>query len=128
MAQPRVLVVGGGMGIGQFTTEFLVQKHGAKVVVLGLDISESVQQLEKEKKLCIVRGDATELDTQGLAQSAVSNYLGGLDALVITLGILGEVETVARLDIEKMRKAFEINFFAPVQLVYDLSLISFNVF
>lgn len=122
MAQPRVLVVGGGMGIGQFVTEFLVQKHAAKVVVLGLDVSESVQQLEKANKLCVVRGDATEPTTQGRAMSTVSEYLGGLDALVITLGILGEVETVARLDIEKMRRAFEINFFAPVQLVYGLPL------
>lgn len=117
MASTRVLVAGGGLGIGQFITEFLVNKHGAKVVVLGLHISDSVAKLETQGKIRVVRGDATKPEVHKQTVDVVSEYLGGLDSLIITLGVIAEIERVERLDISKLRNTYEINFFAPVQLV-----------
>lgn len=74
--------------------------------------------LENDGKVRIVWGDATHPGVQQRTQEVVSAYLSGLDNLVITLGVIGEIETVERLDIGKMRDAMEINFIAPVQLVH----------
>lgn len=117
----RILVVGGGSGIGEHVTKFLVGRHGAKVVVLGLHITEDIRQLAREERVRFVQGDATTDDIQKQAFQMVSDYLSGLDALVITQGVLGEIETVGKLDVEQMRRAFEVNFFTPVQLVRSTS-------
>ena len=113
----RVLVVGGGSGIGEHVTDFLLHRHNAKVAVLGLNMTENILQLAEEKRIRFIQGDATKADVQNQALQMVSDYLGGLDALVITQGILGEIELVGDLDVDKMRRAFEINLFTPVQLV-----------
>ena len=117
MTSTRVLVAGGGLGIGQFITKYLVEKHGAKVVVLGLHVSDSVAELEAQGEIRVVRGDATKSEIRKQTMDVVSQYLGGLDSLIVTLGIIDEIEKVAHLDVSKLRNTFEINFFAPVQLV-----------
>lgn len=113
----RILVVGGGSGIGEHVTHFLLNRHGAKVAVLGLHITEGISQLARDNKIRFIQGDATTPGVQKQALELVSDYLCGLDALVITQGVLGDIETIGSLDVEKMRRAFEINVFTPVQLV-----------
>lgn len=121
----RILVVGGGSGIGEHVTKFLLSRHGAKVAVLGLHITEDISQLALKNKLRLIQGDATTPDVQQQALKLVSDYLGGLDALVITQGVLGEIETIGNLEVEQMRRAFEINLFTPVQLVRSSYLYPF---
>lgn len=117
----RILVVGGGSGIGEHVTKFLLSRHGAKVAVLGLHVTEDIHQLAREDKVRFIQGDATTPDVQKQALQLVDDYLGGLDALVVTQGVLGEIETIGDLDMEKMRRAFEVNLFTPMQLVRSLS-------
>lgn len=105
------------MGIGDCVTDFLVRKHDAKVVVQSLQVSERIKHLADQGKIYLVQGDATRSAVLDQTLNAVTEHLGSLDALVVTLGIIGEIETVGRLDIDKMRAAFDVNFFVPVQLV-----------
>lgn len=117
MAQQRVLMVGGGQGIGGAITQNLVEKYGAKVVVLSLQVDPAIEQLRQLERIWLIEGDATSSTVLSETFDAVETYLGGLDALVITMGVLGEIETVANLDMSKFRQAFEINVFAPIAIV-----------
>jgi NAD(P)-dependent dehydrogenase (short-subunit alcohol dehydrogenase family) len=117
MAHQRVLVVGGGQGIGAAVTQNLVEKYGAKVVVLSLQVDPAIEQLGQLDKIRLIQGDATSSTVLGETFDAVETYLGGLDALVITMGVLGEIETVANLDMNKFRQAYEINLFTPIAIV-----------
>jgi len=117
MAGKRILVVGGGRGIGQYVTEYLIKRHHARVVILSQDVSEDVQQLAEENQLAIVQGDATNAQIQKQTLEKVSSFLGGLDSLVLTIGVIGEIETIARLDLERFRRTLAINLLAPVELV-----------
>ncbi|KAL2202844.1 NAD(P)-binding protein [Sarocladium strictum] len=116
MAQQRLLVVGGGQGIGAAVTQNLVEKYGAKVVVLSLQVDPAIEQLGQLDKIRLIQGDATSSTVLGETFDAVETYLGGLDALVITMGVLGEIETVANLDMNKFRQAYEINLFTPIAI------------
>lgn len=122
-SQKRIIVVGGGLGIGAHITDFLLHQHKAKVVVFGLDVSPAVETLEKNNELLVVRGDATKSETIARARDAAVEYMGGVDSLVITLGVIGQIERAVNLDIESMRRTFEINFIAPVQLVSFPSIV-----
>ncbi|KAK6069719.1 short-chain dehydrogenase [Seiridium cupressi] len=113
--QRRVLVVGGGSGIGQHITDNLIHKHNAKVLVFSLDVAPVVQEWEDQGKLHIVKGDATKPEVSQQAYQATQEYLGGLDSLVVTVGVMGQIERTEKVDIDSMRRTFEINVFAPVQ-------------
>lgn len=119
----RILVVGGGLGIGDCITDFLVRKHNAKVVVQSLHVSDRVERLARQGQIVLVHGDATKTGVLDQTFNAVEESLGGLDALVITMGVIGEIETVSRMDMSKMRAAFEVNLFVPVQLVRVLCML-----
>jgi NAD(P)-dependent dehydrogenase (short-subunit alcohol dehydrogenase family) len=121
MAQQRVLVVGGGQGIGAAVTQNLVEKHGAKVVVLSLQVDPAIEQLGQLDKIRLIQGDATSSTVLGETFDTVETYLGGLDALVITMGVLGEIETVANLDMNRFRQAFETNVFTPIAIVSTIA-------
>lgn len=117
MSGLRVLVAGGGLGMGQFITEYLVNKYNARVVVFGLHVSDSIAALEKAGKIHVVRGDATKAEATDQAMKAVQEHLGGLDSLVITMGVMGEIERFGKSDMDRMRSTFEIDVFVPMALV-----------
>lgn len=62
---PRVLVTGGGLGIGYSTVEFLLRKYNARVVVFTLDYGTELVALQEEfsssKRLFICKGDVTKV-------------------------------------------------------------------
>jgi NAD(P)-dependent dehydrogenase (short-subunit alcohol dehydrogenase family) len=62
---PRVLITGGGLGIGYATVEFLVNKYNARVVVFTLDYDKELEALlqkyESEKRLFVIKGDVTSV-------------------------------------------------------------------
>lgn len=59
---PRVLVTGGGSGIGLKTVQSLLADHGAHVAVLTLDVSLELERLKAtytSERLLIIPGDVT---------------------------------------------------------------------
>lgn len=113
----RVLVVGGGLGIGAKVTEFLLQRHRARVVVLGLDICQEVADMESNNDLRIICGDITSADVRAETRNVVLGFMGGLDSLVCTVGIVGEIQLLRSMNPETIQRAYSVNVFAPMLLV-----------
>lgn len=114
----RVLVVGGGMGIGEHITKFLLQQHHAKVVIFSLYVTEELQKsISANSQIRIVQGDATSEDDRAKAMEAVHSFLGGLDSLICTVGIMGQVQRVAQMSPESIVRTYSVNVFAPISLV-----------
>ncbi len=62
---PRVLVTGGGLGLGYSTVDFLLNKYNARVVVFTLEYGPELEALlekyGKEKRLWVCKGDVTNV-------------------------------------------------------------------
>jgi NAD(P)-dependent dehydrogenase (short-subunit alcohol dehydrogenase family) len=62
---PRVLVTGGGLGIGYATVDFLLNKYNSRVVVFtleyGRDLEELLHKYESAKRLFVLKGDVTSV-------------------------------------------------------------------
>jgi len=61
----RVLVTGGGLGIGCSTTSYLLKQFNARVVVLTLDVGAEMQALQNDpstsSRLHVYQGDVTKV-------------------------------------------------------------------
>ncbi|EXJ94379.1 hypothetical protein A1O1_02773 [Capronia coronata CBS 617.96] len=110
----RILVVGGGLGIGQKVTQYLLQHHTAKVVVFGLHVAPELGPLASTGRLHIVQGDATSDAARAQAREAVLEFMGGIDTLVITVGVMGEIQRLGGMSSVKLLQTYSINVFAPM--------------
>lgn len=63
--QPRVLVTGGGLGIGCASVRFLLEKYNARVVVFTLDYGAELEELlklyEALGRIFLLTGDVTNV-------------------------------------------------------------------
>lgn len=114
----RVLVVGGGLGIGEKITKFLLQQHRARVVVFSLHVTDEIHALVAQTgRLQIVQGDATSDEARAGALNVVLKFMGGLDSLVCTAGIMGEIQRMDKMSTQKLLNTYNVNLFAPMLLV-----------
>jgi NAD(P)-dependent dehydrogenase (short-subunit alcohol dehydrogenase family) len=64
---PRVLVTGGGYGLGYATVEFLLNKYNARVVVFTLEYGKELEALLQKyvgkDRLFVLKGDVTNVST-----------------------------------------------------------------
>jgi len=107
LAGLRVLVTGGGSGIGSVTSQWL-RDRGARVAVLDLKPVE-VQEGERGF-VCDVRSDTSVRNAIGAAVA----WLGGADVLVNNAGIasLGDIEHQSD---EEWKAVFDVNVFGMVR-------------
>jgi len=64
--QPRVLVTGGGLGIGCSTVEYLLVKYNARAIALTIQYGVEMEALlmrygGEKKRLFVVKGDVTSV-------------------------------------------------------------------
>jgi NAD(P)-dependent dehydrogenase (short-subunit alcohol dehydrogenase family) len=118
----RVLVVGGGLGMGLKVTQYLLGHHGAKVVVFGLHIAQELQIVSRNSRLKVIKGDVTS----GEARKQL--FMGGLDCLVWTVGVMGEIQRLVGMSSETLIRTYDINVFAPILMVRAVKLSILTVF
>lgn len=108
LAGLRVLVTGGGSGIGAATSQWL-RDRGARVAVL--DLQPGANQERERGFVCDVRHDTSVRD----AVDAAASWLGGADVLVNNAGIasLGDIE---RQSDDEWRVVFDVNVFGLVRV------------
>lgn len=114
---PRVLVVGGGLGIGESITKLLIDRHQGRVVVTGLRVSAKVRAMHHDGRLRLIEGDITSESVREETRKTVFEFLGGLDCLVCTVGIMGQVQLIRDMDVSALRRTYDVNLFAPVAMV-----------
>lgn len=119
MQTHTVLIVGGGSGIGEKVTQSIIRYSAAQVVVFGLHISDEIAALQKTEtgRLWSVKGDITSPEDRQTALAVCIEKMGKIDSLVISAGVMGEIQRVADQSPTGLRSDFEINFFGPMEMV-----------
>jgi len=114
----RAIVTGASSGIGRAVAKELLLR-GAEVVVLARR-EERLAELVAEMASCdgrveVVAGDITDPAVRQRAVDAAVSQFGGLDILVNNAGI-GATGPFECADAKRLRKIFEVNFFALVEM------------
>lgn len=104
----RVLVTGGGSGIGRATAE-LLQSRGARVAVLDLDASGAPQGTSG------IRCDVSNDDEVRSAVEAAANQLGGIDVVINNAGIGAQGDVTANPD-DEWHRVLDINVLGIVRV------------
>jgi short-subunit dehydrogenase len=116
----RTIVTGATSGIGRALTLELV-RQGARVVAVGRR-RERLSSLEEEAaapdRLRAMQGDITHPSDRAAALELANRDFGGLDALINNAGI-GGLGRFDEADEDRLRRIFEVNFFAPAQFIRE---------
>lgn len=115
----RVIVTGASSGIGWHLAVQLAQQ-GAQVVATARR-ADRLQELVKAmgKGKCFpVCGDITDAKTRTEILSVAQQKMGGVDILINNAGI-GAMGRFDEADQDRIRKVFEVNFFAVVDLTRE---------
>ena len=117
----RAIVTGVSSGIGRELVLQLVQQ-GAQVAGLARRENRLAELVEacagKPGSFCYVAGDVTEPAVRTALLEKARSEFGGLDLLINNAGI-GAMGTFESADPARLRKLFEVNFFAPLELIRE---------
>jgi NAD(P)-dependent dehydrogenase (short-subunit alcohol dehydrogenase family) len=123
-SKPQViLVVGGTSGIGYAITQSILSSPylplNAKVIAFGLIDSTIKLEFTKQQRerLRIVEGDVTVEEDRELAVQTCFNHFGGLDTLVYCAGIITPIQRLEKVDVEAVKRSFDINVFGAMSMV-----------
>jgi short-subunit dehydrogenase len=117
----RILLTGGSSGIGA-ALAFELAKESANLVLLARRenrLQEVVERIRSKfgntPNIITVIGDITDTKIRRLAVQTATEQLGGLDILINNAGV-GATALLESTTEETLRRIFEVNFFAPVEL------------
>ncbi len=122
LIKPRsVLIIGGGSGIGFEAVAYLVSKTDCKVLVSTLEVTEQCENLAATypDRLWFHQGDVTVTSDVEEAVRLAVHQMGGIDSLVYCAGLL-YVETCARVDLDRVKRVFEVNVLGAITAVCPL--------
>ncbi|VEU21811.1 DEKNAAC102673 [Brettanomyces naardenensis] len=121
------IVTGSSRGLGQSIAKLIITNSPSSKVVLA---ARSKQQLETFpnlfpeesrndvlKRSLIVPGDLNDKDSiEKLIEKTVSKF-GRIDSIVFNAGVLEPVDHIIDVDVDQMKKLFDINFFSVIKLL-----------
>jgi short-subunit dehydrogenase len=117
----RALITGASSGIGRALAIELARRGVDLVLVARRQdrLAEVAREVESLKRRAVlVVGDITDPDTRKRAVEAASNELRGLDILINNAGVAAHGR-FHESSPERIRPLFELNFFAPVELIRE---------
>ncbi|MCA9216452.1 MAG: SDR family NAD(P)-dependent oxidoreductase [Planctomycetales bacterium] len=122
LSKLRILVTGASGGIGRELVKQLA-KSGARVCFTARRadrIHALASNLESAgiptHQIAYAVGDIIDSDVRRRLTSTCQDQFGGLDVLINNAGV-GAVGPFADADPERLRRLFEVNVFAPIELV-----------
>jgi len=110
----RVVIVGGSSGIGLAVAEEAASQ-GADVVIVSSS-AERVQEAIKSIGGGEARGQAVDFSDEKAVESFFTN-LGGFDHLVFTAGDSLQLNELAKTDLKRARRAFELRYWSALATV-----------
>jgi len=119
------LVTGANRGIGKEVCRQLA-KEGYEVILTARDpekgktAARDLQQEQKDITIHFHQLDVTDPASIAALKDFVADKFGRLDLLVNNAGIVGSSTGTTSVDLEIIRKTFEINFYGPFQLSRQL--------
>jgi len=118
IAGSRILITGASQGIGRALAVEGARRGGKLVIsARSADIESLAEELrQKGAEVEAVRGDVTNPDDRRRMIEVAVERFGGLDILINNAGI-GATGHFIDASEERLRKIFEVNFFAPCELI-----------
>jgi NAD(P)-dependent dehydrogenase (short-subunit alcohol dehydrogenase family) len=109
----RILVTGGGRGIGRATAILAAQKGWSVAINYASNVvaAEETAAMVRDAggRAVLVPGDvAVEQDVIRNFDAARAEF-GGLDGVVVNAGIVGPAQQLADMSAERIRRMFEVN-------------------
>jgi NAD(P)-dependent dehydrogenase (short-subunit alcohol dehydrogenase family) len=123
-AAQAILIVGGGQGIGLETTRSILATSSAttKILVFGLHADSELAWISGQHpgRVWIILGDVTSAADRLRAVETCVKELGGLDTLVYCAGVITPIERIENVDIEAVKRTFDVNVFGAMAMVRPL--------
>ena len=110
------LVTGAASGIGRACAAELLARGAA---VVGLDLSDAVEQAFDTPAYLGVRADVTDAAAQAAALRSGVERFGGLDVLVLAAGIFGASVPIGSMAAEEWRRVLAVNLDAAAELMHQ---------
>ncbi len=115
----RAIITGASSGIGREIARELARQGASAVLVARRE--DRLRELADEfvsqgRQAECVAGDVTEAATREAAIACANDRLGGLDMLINNAGV-GAMGPFADADPARLRRIFEVNFFAAVEMI-----------
>lgn len=109
LSNKKVLITGGSSGLGKAMAKMLIEE-GAKVAITGRD-EEKLNEVAKSLGARAIHADVTNESDVKNCFDVMQNDLGGLDILINNAGIGSDRKPIDEIDLDEMRKVFEVNVF-----------------
>lgn len=112
LERKRVLITGGGTGIGRATAETFA-REGAHVMVSGRrrpELEETVRRVERNgARSGLVQGDVSRPEDAERAVAETVGLFGGLDILINNAGIITRNASVTAVSIEDWERVLSVD-------------------
>ena len=113
----KILITGAGSGLGkELTTQFL--EAGAVVIAVDRNLSK-LEELKSKytQNLDFYQVDLTDFSQVQKMMEEVTKKWHSLQVLINNAGVIQQFVPVSKLSEAEIRRVFEINFFAPLNLI-----------
>lgn len=116
----RALVVGAGSGIGRAVVDAYLAE-GAQVAALEVDPGKARDLAAALPHVVVTTGDARDSEVDDRAVAAAVGAMGGLDVLVVCVGVFDWYRSLEEIEPDVLPAAFDdvmgVNVLAPLQVV-----------
>ena len=120
----RVILTGGSSGLGKAMCKLLIEK-GAKVLITGRD-KEKLNAVSKELGAIPFHADVSKQSDVKATYKYALKKLGGLDIMINNAGIGANRNPLDEVDIEEMRKVYDVNVFGAAMMGIEAAKIFKN--
>jgi len=110
----KVIITGGSSGLGKAMAKLLIE-HGAKVLITGRNI-EKLNAVAQEIGAIPFHANVAEQKDVIATFEAAKKELGGLNVLINNAGIASSWSKINELDIDQMRKVYDVNVFGAAMM------------